>query len=135
MEYNPFSLNGKTILVTGSSSGLGKSIAIECSKMGATLIVTGRNNISLNETFSSLNGSKHIQITADLSNYDELVSLVDKCTQLDGFVNSAGIPKLTTVKFINQANLDEIVGINTIAPILLTSLLVKKKKIIPTFGV
>ena len=41
--YNPYSLSGKTILVTGASSGIGLSIAIECSSMGATLILTGRN--------------------------------------------------------------------------------------------
>ena len=51
MKYNPFSLENKTIFVTGASSGIGRAIAIGCSKMGATLIITGRNIERLNETF------------------------------------------------------------------------------------
>ena len=43
MLYNPFTLEGKTILVTGASSGIGRTTAIECSKMGANVIITGRN--------------------------------------------------------------------------------------------
>ena len=54
MTYNPFSLNGKTILVTGASSGIGQATAIECSKLGATVIVTGRNAQRLQETFEQL---------------------------------------------------------------------------------
>ena len=50
--YNPFSLEGKKVLVTGASSGIGKSIAIECSKLGAHLTIVGRNQERLNETFN-----------------------------------------------------------------------------------
>ena len=50
--YNPFNLINKTILVTGASSGIGKSIAIECSRMGAKLILIGRNECRLKDTFS-----------------------------------------------------------------------------------
>lgn len=127
--FNPFSLEGKTILVTGASSGIGRGIAIECSKMGATVVITGRNTNRLNETYLSLEGNNHIQIIADLSKNADFDFLVEQCPQLDGCVNNAGIPKLITVKFIQRESLNEIIGINTIAPILLTSTLVKKKKI------
>ena len=127
--YNPFSLEDKTILVTGASSGIGKGIAVECSKMGATIVITGRNVERLNETYLSLEGSNHMQIVCDLSNNDDLDSLVEKCPQLDGCVNNAGIPKLMVVKYIKKESLDEIIKINTIAPIMLTSNLVKKKKL------
>ena len=53
MNYNPFSLEGKTILVTGASSGIGRGAAIECSKMGAKVIVTARNEERLNETLET----------------------------------------------------------------------------------
>lgn len=127
--HNPFSLEGKTILVTGASSGIGRGIAIECSKMGAKVVITGRNTNRLNETFLSLKGENHIQIVADLSKENEIDSLVLQCPQLDGCVNSAGIPKLMLVKYIRGEELNEIIKINTIAPILLTSALVKKKKL------
>jgi len=128
--FNPFSLEGKTILITGASSGIGRGIAVECSKMGANVVITGRNKQRLNETYLSLNGNNHIQIIADLSKNDDLNYLVEQCPQLDGFVSNAGIPKLMIVKFIQKESLEEIIGINTIAPILLTSALIKKKKVI-----
>ena len=59
-EYNPFSLAGKAILVTGASSGIGRAIAIECSKMGARVIITGRDSGRLNITYSELSGHDHI---------------------------------------------------------------------------
>ena len=54
--YNPFSLEGKTILVTGASSGIGRGIAVTCSKMGATVIINGRNKERLQETLLQMEG-------------------------------------------------------------------------------
>jgi NAD(P)-dependent dehydrogenase (short-subunit alcohol dehydrogenase family) len=127
--YNPFSLEGKTILVTGASSGIGKATAIECSKMGATVIITGRNKERLNDTFNLLVGENHIQIIADLSKNEEIESLTKKLPELDGCVNNAGIVKSVLIPFITSDTLSEVLHINTIAPILLTQMLVKKKKI------
>lgn len=126
--HNPYSLENKVILVTGASSGIGRGIAIECSKMGAKLIITGRNEQRLNKTFLSLNGDGHIQIVKDLSKQKDIESLVEQCPIINGCVYCAGIPKLLPVKFINRESLEEIININSFAPILLTSLLTKKKK-------
>jgi NAD(P)-dependent dehydrogenase (short-subunit alcohol dehydrogenase family) len=126
---NSFSLEGKTILVTGASSGIGRGIAIECSKMGAKLVINGRNPERLKETFTSLEGDGHIFIQADLSKQDEIEKLVSETPVLNGCVHSAGIPKLSTVKFLDRETLEEILNVNTVAPILLTSLLIKKKKL------
>lgn len=127
--YNPYSLQGKTILVTGASSGIGQSVAIECSKMGATVVITGRNKDRLQETNDMLEGSGHIQIPADLSSYPEIKKLVDECPKLDGVSHNAGIAKIIPVKRISQENLQEIVGTNAFGPILLTQQLIRKKKI------
>ena len=54
--FNPFTLEGKTILVTGASSGIGRGIAIACSKMGATVIINGRNEQRLAETMTEMQG-------------------------------------------------------------------------------
>ena len=127
--YNPYSLQGKIILVTGASSGIGQSVAIECSKMGATVVITGRNKDRLQETYDMLEGSGHIQIPADLSSYPEIQRLVDECPKVDGVSHNAGIAKIIPVKRISQENLEEIVGTNAFGPILLTQLLVRNKKI------
>ena len=129
MAYNPFSLEGKTILVTGASSGIGRGISVECSKMGAKMVINGRNMDRLNETLALLEGEGHIAIQADLSKQEEIDKLVDQCPELNGVVHSAGIPKICNVKNIKRDLLEEIVNVNEIAPILLTSALLKKKKI------
>lgn len=127
--YNPFSLAGKIILVTGASSGIGRGIAIEASKMGASVVITGRNSERLDETFGLLAGSGHKKILADLTSSDDLGKLADECPVLDGCVHCAGIAKLLLVQFIKQSDVDEVFRINTFVPIILTALLVKKKKI------
>lgn len=86
INYNPFSLKGKTILVTGASSGIGKETAISCSKMGAKVIITARNDVRLEETFQALEGKGHIKIKADLTNPDELDRLVKEIEVIDGLV-------------------------------------------------
>ena len=91
MSYNPYSLNGKTILITGASSGIGRATAVECSKLGATVIITGRNVERLQETFDMLEGSGHSQIAADITRQEEIDSLVTAIPPLDGFVSNAGI--------------------------------------------
>lgn len=129
VAYNPFSLEGKTILVTGASSGIGKATAIECSRMGAKVVITGRNEERLNETFNSLEGDGHIQILADLSNEDEIQRLVNEIPVLNGCVNNAGYNIMSVIQFIKKDNLDHIMNVNLTAPIMLTHLLVKSKKI------
>jgi NAD(P)-dependent dehydrogenase (short-subunit alcohol dehydrogenase family) len=126
---NPFSLDGKTVLVTGASSGIGRGIAIECSKMGAKLVISGRNLERLNETLTDLEGEGHIAIQADLSKQKEIERLVEETPALNGCVHSAGIPKICPVKFIDRMTIEDILNVNTVAPILLTSLLLKKKKL------
>lgn len=68
-DYNPFSLRDKTILVTGASSGIGHATAIECSRLGARLIITGRNEQRLADTLAALDvpERQHRSIAADLT--------------------------------------------------------------------
>lgn len=127
--YNPFSLEGKTVLVTGASSGIGRGIAVECSKMGAKVVINGRNKERLQKTFDQLEGEGHIQILADLSKQEDIERLADTVPELNGFVNSAGIPKICPVKRIDRQTLEEIMNVNAFGPILLTSQLLRKKKL------
>ena len=132
MSYNPFSLEGKTVLVTGASSGIGRTTAIECSKMGASVIITARNEERLKATLDSLNtefGQEHQMVLADLSSQEGVNALVDELPHLDGVSLNAGIVKTLPVKFINKDDLTEVLNVNMMGPILLAQRLLKKKKI------
>lgn len=126
---NPFSLQGKTVLVTGASSGIGQSVAIECSKMGAKVVITGRNQERLNGTFQQLEGTGHSQFPADLSVFEEIEKLVEFCPAIDGLSQNAGIAKIIPVKKITESMLESVMKTNAIAPIMLTQMLLKKKKL------
>lgn len=127
--HNPFSLEGKTILITGASSGIGRATAIECSKMGAICVLTGRNEERLNETMAELEGNGHLQIVADLSSQAGIDLLVEESPIVDGIVNNAGIALTRPVSFYKQSDLDSVFQTNTFAPMLINKGFLKKKKI------
>lgn len=129
INYNPFSLSGKTILVTGASSGIGKATAVECSKMGANMIITGRSENKLAQTFEMLSGTNHRQIVTDLSTYESVSALIEEINSIDGVCLNAGVPSSKPISFINESEVHKTFDINLNAPIYMTNLLVKKKKI------
>ena len=127
--YNPFSLEGKVILITGAAGGIGRATAIECSKLGAHLILTDINEDGLKITLEQLeNQEAHRYVVANLTADDEIDKLVGEIDKLDGFVSNAGVTKPAPVKFINREDLDRIMSINAMAPMFLTQKLLKKKK-------
>lgn len=129
--YNPFSLKDKTILITGASSGIGRATAIECSKLDAKVILVGRNEDRLKETLSLMeNQELHTYYKVDITHDEKVDELVSILPGLNGLVNNAGITKTILTQFIKRTNFEEIVENNTVAPILLTSKLLKKKKIL-----
>lgn len=127
--YNPFSLENKTILVTGASSGIGKAIAIECSKMGAKVVITGRNEQRLQETYKLLEGLQPAYIVADLSKKEDIETLVNQIDCLNGLVNCAGLTIPKPFKFLQEEDIQEVMTVNFNAPLLLTQLLIKKRKL------
>lgn len=129
MMNNPFSLEGKTILVTGASSGIGRFTAIECSKAGAKVVLTARNEERLKDTLSMLTGEGHCYIVADLANEEQMDRLVAEMPIIDGLVNNAGFNVMQLVPFIKDEDLIKVMRLNLEAPILLTHKVVKKKKI------
>lgn len=129
INYNPFSLEGKTILVTGASSGIGRATAIECSKMGAKVIITARNEDKLNETLSLLEGVGHKYVVADLSSEESIDRLVNEIPIINGCVSNAGYNILQLVPFIKVEDIKNIFNVNLCASIVLVHKLVKLKKI------
>lgn len=128
MASTKFNLEGKTILITGASSGIGMQTAIEASMLNADLIITGRNEDRLNECLNKCKKGNHKAIIADLTKYDELINLVSQIEKLDGIVHSAGIVNYVPAQFINEDNVYELMDVNYKAPVLLTSNLLRKKK-------
>lgn len=131
MEYNPFSLKDKKILITGASSGIGRTIAIECSKMGAHVIITGRNPERLNDTRNQMAGDGHQLVCADLNLEEDIERLVSDVPALQGVVHCAGIGDRTLGKMIREKDINRVMSINFDAPVLLQRALLKKKKIDP----
>lgn len=129
MNYNPFSLEGKTILVTGASSGIGRATAIECSKMSATVILTARNEERLNETLSMMEGEGHSIILADLADEEQIMNLALTVPNLDGLVFSTGMLELKAVKFYSSKATNRICDTNLFSVMYLVRNLLKKRKI------
>jgi NAD(P)-dependent dehydrogenase (short-subunit alcohol dehydrogenase family) len=128
-SYNPFSLVGKTVLVTGASSGIGQTTAIECSKLGATVVITGRNQERLQETFAQLEGDGHLQFTGELTNEADVNALVDFCPALDGLVLCAGRGMTLPLNFATREKWNAVFDVNFFAPMELIRLCLKKKRL------
>lgn len=130
---NPFTLEGKTILITGGAGGIGSATARACVAMGARVVLTDIREDALKSVIESLPapscGGENQYFTADLTKPEELDALVAFCPSLDGLVCNAGVMKLTLTQFITEEELTRIQKINLNAPILLTRSLLKKKKI------
>lgn len=129
--YNPFSLVDKTILVTGASSGIGKAIALECSKLGANLVINGRNEKRLKATFDELDtsiGQQHQMVVADLTTEEGLDLLISQKISFDGVSSNAGIVTGNKpIKFIEVDDLLNVINTNTVSHITLAKMLFKKK--------
>ena len=132
MSYNPYSLAGKTILVTGAASGIGRATSVECSKLGARLVLADIDGPGLAETLAMLAQPEleHLTFTVDLCDEEAIADMVGRLPVLDGVSNNAGITKLVPVQFIGADDFERIHKVNLLAPILLTKCLVKKKKIV-----
>jgi NAD(P)-dependent dehydrogenase (short-subunit alcohol dehydrogenase family) len=126
---NPFSLAGKSILVTGASSGIGRAVACVCSKMGGRLVITGRNKERLEETFGALSGEGHTQIIADLSKEEDIELMIKELPKLDGFVSNAGIVRPVLAQFIEKKDISDVFEINAFSSFLLIQKLIQEKKL------
>lgn len=126
-SYNPFSLEGKTVLVTGASSGIGQATAIACTAMGAAVILTGRDSVRLQETRDRLNGQCENVIHADLTVPDDVDNLIKSLPPLDGAVLCAGNSTTLPLQFGSREKFDEMFDVNFFAPVELLRLMYKKK--------
>lgn len=127
--FNPFSLVGKNILVTGASSGIGRGIAVTCSKMGAKIVINGRNVQKLQETLSMMEGDGHMLLSGDLTNQESLISIVNQLPNLNGIVHCAGMGERTLCKNITENDIDTMINVNFKASVMLQTEILRQKKI------
>ena len=127
-----FSLSNKTILITGASSGIGRSCAVQCSKMGASLLLMGRNVDELNRTVSELQpGTKVEMIVADFSKVVDLELVIAEkiltIGKIAGFIHCAGVEKTLPLKKQTSEVFQSIFDINVFAGFELAKIISLKK--------
>ena len=127
--YNPYSLEGKTILITGAASGIGKATSIESSKVGARIVAVDLNAEGLDALMPQLEGEGHLKFSGNLCDEEFLQSLAVEVPELNGVFLCAGVSDTTLVKFITEDKIDRVMNVNLKAPILMLKYLLKKKKI------
>lgn len=127
--FNPFSIEGKTILVTGAASGMGKATAVTCAKMGAHVVAADFNAAGMAQTISELEGDGHSQFVINLADDGSWNDLIANTPVLDGIANCAGIANMNPFLFVNREEFDRVFNINFFGPVLLTKSLIKAKKL------
>ena len=128
-SYNPYSLEGKTILITGAASGIGKATTIESSKLGAKIVLVDLNAEGIDAVMPQLEGAGHVSFAGNLCNEEFLKLLAEQVPALDGVFICAGVSDTTPVKFITQDKIDRVFAVNVDAPIMMLKYLLGKKKI------
>lgn len=131
--FNPFTLEKKTILITGASSGIGRQCAIDCSKMGAKVVLVARNEERLNGTLSSMDGEGHLVAAQDLTDFEVLPQfikdIVSKMGPLDGVLHCAGISNTEPLKLVGVERLEDFFRVNVFGAIELTREICKLKNV------
>lgn len=121
MRFNPFSLENKVILVTGASSGIGRQCAIDCSKMGAHVVLIARNAERLQDTLEMMDGTGHLVLPFDLSSSEGLKEtikdVVSKMGKISGVVNCAGMSSVTPLKMVTDELLNQFFRTNVYSAI------------------
>lgn len=128
-NFNPFSLEGKTILVTGASSGIGRATAVSASKLGARLILIARDVLRLEETLGMLAGEGHQIVKTDLTLESDMEQLIASVGTIDGVVCCAGKGLTLPIQFCDREHFNDIFEVNFFSTVELVRMLYKKKKI------
>lgn len=116
---NPLDMTGRTILVTGASSGIGRETAILLSRLGARVILVARSREKLDQTLTQLEGTGHVAEPFDLSQYEGIPQwmkgVATKHALLDGLVHSAGIQITVPLKALDAKQVEDLWRLNVSA--------------------
>lgn len=135
----PFSIENKTILVTGATSGIGRATAITCAQLGARVIAVGRNQERLNALCNELESERvrelesgareHLIIPADLTDEGQVQGLLEKISAVDGVACCAGVAEMKPFAFVTEEDVERVFKVNCFAPVMLVNKLLKAKKL------
>lgn len=127
-----FALHGKTILVTGASSGIGRQIAITSAQRGARIIATGRDSARLQQTLDQLQGQGHMQIVANLTSAADRDRLSAAAgNPIHGLVHCAGQQRICPLRQLTEDIMTQMYAVNFLAPVMLTQKLLYTNAIAP----
>lgn len=116
-------LKNKVIIVTGSTTGIGKAIALRCAEEGARIVVNGRNEQTGEEVVRAIGSERAVLCIDDLSNPGAPQHLVETALgafgRLDGIVNNAAMVVASNIHSTDAAFLHRVLEVNTIAPFML----------------
>jgi NAD(P)-dependent dehydrogenase (short-subunit alcohol dehydrogenase family) len=119
MMESPFDLKGKSVLITGASSGLGRATAILASRLGARVLLVARNLTRLRETYAALDGQGHAMLSMDLFETDAIPQMVtDQASAFGAFsgvVHSAGVVLLKPLRACRTVDYESLYRVNVVA--------------------
>lgn len=125
----PFSVENKTILVTGATSGIGRATAITCAGLGAKVVAIGRNQERLDSLMQELEGDGHLAINADLTDEAQVQALLESVPAVDGVACCAGVAEMKPFAFVTEEDVERVFKVNCYAPVMLVNKLLKAKKL------
>lgn len=125
----PFSVENKTILVTGATSGIGRATAITCAGLGAKVVAIGRNQERLDSLMQELEGDGHLAINADLTDEAQVQALLESVPAVDGVACCAGVAEMKPFAFVTDEDVERVFKTNCFAPVMLVNKLLKAKKL------
>lgn len=131
-------LSGKSVLVTGGSSGIGRAVAREASSHGLRVGIIGRDEERLTSCLDSLEGSGHFAFKADLNQLESLDSLAENVLAemgpLAGIVHAAGIYRAAPFRMSDRTSLEDVFLLNSYTPALISRLFLRKGYRAPGFS-
>lgn len=127
---NPMNLTGKKILVTGATGGIGLETAVQLSRLGAKVIISGRNEEKLQKAYELLEGEGHAQYILDLNDVETIEESIKQMVAeqgvFHGFAHCAGIAPMRPLKMTKADNIIAVMNANLFSFIEIVRCLTKK---------